>query len=95
MKIEIQNKKGLTTTLSIIVDKEIIQEELDKKLIELQSEVSLKGFRPGKVPTNVIKSQFGKAIYGEVIDKILRESSSKALEEKKIKIGRASCRERV
>ena len=85
MKIETQNKKGLTTTLSIIVDKKIIQEELDKKLIELQSEVSLKGFRPGKVPANVIKSQFGKAIYGEVIDKILRETSSKALEEKKIK----------
>ena len=85
MKIEIQNKKGLTTTLSIIVDKKTIQEELDKKLIELQSEVNLKGFRPGKVPPNVIKSQFGKAIYAEVIDKILRESSSKALEEKKIK----------
>jgi len=85
MKIEIQNKKGLTTILSIIIDKKIIQEELDKKLLKLQSEVSLKGFRPGKVPPAVIKSQFGKAIYGEVIDKILHESSNKALEEKKIK----------
>jgi len=85
MKVEIQNKKGLTTTLSVIVDKKLIQEKLDKKLSELQSEVSLKGFRPGKVPTAVIKSQFGKAIYGEVIDKILHESSNKALEEKQIK----------
>ena len=85
MKVEVQNKKGLTTTLSIIVDKKIIQEKLDKKLSELQSEVSLKGFRPGKVPPSVIKSQFGKAIYGEVIDKILQETSNKALEEKKIK----------
>jgi len=85
MKIEVQNKKGLTTILSIIVDKKIIQEKLDKKLIELQSEVSLKGFRPGKVPPAVIKSQFGKAIYGEVIDKILQETSNKALVEKKIK----------
>jgi len=51
----------------------------------LQSEVNLKGFRPGKVPPAVIKSQFGKAIYGEVIDKILQESSNKALKEKKIK----------
>jgi trigger factor len=85
MKIEVQNKKGLTTVLSIIIDKKIIQEKLDKKLTELQSEVSLKGFRQGKVPTAVIKSQFGKAIYGEVIDKILQESSNKALEEKKIK----------
>ena len=85
MKIEIENKKGLTTTLSIIIDKNIIKEELDKKLLKLQSEVNLKGFRPGKVPSSVIKSQFGKAIYGEVIDKILHESSNKALQEKKIK----------
>ena len=85
MKIEVQNKKGLTTVLSIIVDKKTIQEKLDKKLFELQSEVSLKGFRPGKVPPSVIKSQFGKAIYGEVIDKILQETSNKALIEKKIK----------
>jgi trigger factor len=85
MKVEIQNKKGLTTILSIIVDKKIIQEELEKKLSSIQSEVNLKGFRPGKVPQAVIKSQFGKAIYGEVIDKILQESSTKALKEKKIK----------
>ena len=88
MKIEVQNKKGLTTVLSIIVDKKIIKEKLDKRLLELQSEVSLKGFRPGKVPPTVIKNQFGKAIYGEVIDKILQETSGKALMEKKNK----SCR---
>ena len=85
MKIEVQNKKGLTTILSIIIDKKIIQEKLDKKLSQIQSEISLKGFRPGKVPPAVIKSQFGKALYGEVIDKILHESSNEALKEKKIK----------
>jgi trigger factor len=85
MKIDILSKKGLKTTLSIIIDKKTIQNELDKRLTKLKSEVSLKGFRPGKVPTEVIKSQFGKSIYGEVIDKLLHESSHKALEEKKIK----------
>ena len=85
MKIEVQNKKGLTTVLSVTVDKKTIQEQLDKKLSKLQSEVNLKGFRPGKVPPSVIKSQFGKAIYGEVIDKILQETSNKAIAEKKIK----------
>ena len=37
---------------------------MDEKLNELQKEVALKGFRPGKVPPAVIKSQFGKSIYG-------------------------------
>ena len=86
MKIELKSKKGLRTSLSIVVDSKTIQKELDKRLIELQSEVSLKGFRPGKVPASVIKSQYGKAVYGEVIDKILKDTSSEAIKEKKIKV---------
>ena len=86
MKVEVQSKKGLRTVLSVVVDKKIIQNKLTERLIELQKEVSLKGFRPGKVPPEVIKSQFGKSIYGEVIDKILRETSTKAIDEKKIKV---------
>jgi trigger factor len=86
MKIEVQSKKGLRTNLSIFIDKKTIEKKLDERLIQLQSEVSLKGFRPGKVPKDVIKNQFGKSVYGEVIDKILKESSTKAIEEKKIKV---------
>ena len=59
---------------------------MDQRLIELQSEIVLKGFRQGKVPPELIKKQFGKAIYGEVIDKILKESSAKAIQDAKIKV---------
>ena len=86
MKIEVKSKKGLRTVLSVIVDKKSIQIKMDEKLDELQKEVALKGFRPGKVPPTVIKSQFGKTIYGEVVDKILRETSTKAIDQKKLKV---------
>ena len=86
MKVEVQSKKGLRTVLSVIVDKKTIQNKMDQRLNELQKEVTLKGFRAGKVPPSLIKSQFGKSIYGEVIDKVLRETSAKAIQEKKIKI---------
>ena len=86
MKIEVKSKKGLRTILSVIVDKKNIQTKMDERLKELQKEVALKGFRPGKVPPEVIKSQFGKSIYGEVVDKILRETSIKAIDEKKLKV---------
>ena len=88
MKIEVQSKKGLRTSLSIIIDKKTIENKLAERLKELQSEVSLKGFRPGKVPTNVIKSQFGTAVYGEVVDNLLKESSTKAIEQNKININK-------
>jgi len=86
MKVEVKLKKGLRTILSIIVDKKSIQAKMNERLNELQKEVTLKGFRPGKVPPAVIKSQFGKSIYGEVVDKILRETSIKAIDEKKLKV---------
>ena len=72
MKVEIKSKKGLRTILSVIVDKKH-SDKMDERLKELQKEISLKGFRPGKVPPEVIKSQFGKSIYGEVVDKILEK----------------------
>jgi trigger factor len=86
MKIEVKSQKGLRTILSVVIDKKSIQVKIEEKMKELQKEVSLKGFRPGKVPSTVIKSQFGKSIYGEVVDTILRESSSKAIDEKKLKV---------
>ena len=86
MKVQVHSKKGLKTTLSIIVDKDEIKKKLDERLLELQKEIDLKGFRKGKVPPLVIKNQFGKAIYGEVIDKVLKESTTKAIQDKNLKI---------
>jgi len=58
---------------------------MDEKYEEIKGTVNLKGFRPGKVPREVLKRQFGKAIFGEVLDKVLKETSTKALTENKIK----------
>ena len=86
MKVTVDSKKGLKTNLKVFVDKKTIDEKIGARLIELGKTVAIKGFRPGKVPVDVLKRQFGKAIYGEVLEKILKETSAKALEEKKIKV---------
>ena len=85
MKVIVENKKGLEKNIKILIDKKTILEELDSKYQEIKKDVVLKGFRPGKVPTEILKRQFGKAVYGEVIDKVLKETSAKALEDNKIK----------
>jgi len=85
MKVTIDSKKGLKTNLKVFVDKKTITEKIDLRLNELSKTINIKGFRPGKVPIEVLKRQFGKAVYGEVLEKILQETSTKALEEKKIK----------
>jgi len=86
MKVTVDSKKGLKTNLKVFVDKKTIDERIVLRLNELSKTVNMKGFRPGKVPADVIKRQFGKAVFGEVLEKILKETSTKALEEKKIKV---------
>ena len=85
MKVTIENKKGLNKDLKVFIDKKTIGTYMEEKYEEIKKTVSIKGFRPGKVPKEVLKRQFGKAIFGEVLDKILKETSTKAIEENKIK----------
>ena len=85
MKVTIENIKGLNKDLKVLIDKETMNSYMDEKYDEIKGTVNLKGFRPGKVPKEVLKRQFGKAVFGEVLDKVLKETSTKALEENKIK----------
>ena len=86
MKVTVESKKGLKTNLKVVVDKKTIEDKIQIRLTELSKTVNIKGFRPGKVPVSVLKRQFNKAIYGEVLEKVLQETSKTAIEEKKLKI---------
>ena len=85
MKVTIENKKGLNKDIKVFVEKKLIISHMEDKYEELKKSVTLKGFRPGKVPKEILKKQFGKAIFGEVLDKVLKDTSTKALSEQKIK----------
>ena len=85
MKVTIENKKGLNKSIKVFIDKKTINTYMDDKYEEIGKSIVLKGFRPGKVPKNVLKRQFGKEIFGDVLDKVLKDTSTKALEENKIK----------
>ena len=85
MKVTIENKKGLNKDIKVFIDKKTMSTYMDEKYEEIKSTVNLKGFRPGKVPREILKRQFGKAVFSEVLDKVLKDTSTKALEENKIK----------
>ncbi len=85
MKVTIENKKGLNKDLKVFIDKKTMNTYMDDKYEEIKGTVNLKGFRPGKVPREILKRQFGKAVFNEVLDKVIKDTSTKALEENKIK----------
>ena len=85
MKVTVENKKGLDKDFKVFIDKKTMNSYLDEKYEEIKGTVNLKGFRPGKVPREVLKRQFGQAVFSEVLDKVLKETTTKVLEENKIK----------
>ncbi len=85
MKVTVENKQGLNKDLKIFVDKKTMNSYMEEKYNEIKGTINLKGFRPGKVPKEILKRQFGKAVFNEVLDKVLKDTSTKALEENKIK----------
>ena len=85
MKVTVENKKGLNKDIKVFVDKKTMNLYMDEKYEEIKGTVNLKGFRPGKAPREILKRQFGKAVFSEVLDKVLKETSTKALQENKIK----------
>jgi len=85
MKVTVENIKGLNKDIKVFIDKKTMNAHMNEKYEEIKKTVNLKGFRPGKVPKEILKRQFGQAIFSEVLDKVLKDTSVKALEDNKIK----------
>ena len=85
MKVTVSESKGLKINLNVLVKKQEIDKKIEERTVELQKTVSIKGFRPGKAPIDLLKKQFGQALYGEVVEKILQDNTFQALNDNKIK----------
>ena len=68
---EIKNKDKLSIEWTVTIPSTFVNLELDKKYSELKNKVNLPGFRPGKVPTEIIKKRFGQKAVSDVLDKII------------------------
>jgi len=51
-----------------------IQEKVDTKIQELRKEITVPGFRKGKVPTDVIRMRFGKMILEDILEDAINDT---------------------
>ena len=79
MQIKELKAEGLSKTYSVTIPKEDLAKKLEAKIKEMQPQVSLKGFRPGKVPIAHIRKMFGQSIMKDVVEAEINESTQKAM----------------
>ncbi|HEX2584452.1 MAG TPA: trigger factor [Steroidobacteraceae bacterium] len=84
MQITVENTGALERRMAVQVPAERVADAIDQRLKSLSRTVRLKGFRPGKVPVNVVKQQYGDAVRQEVIEKLLQSSFSEAVAEQNL-----------
>ena len=85
MNVTETKSEGLSREFRVTIPKGELAAKLNDKITEMQPKMNLKGFRPGKVPAAHIKKMYGKSIMGDIVNDLVNESSTKALEEKALR----------
>ena len=86
MNITQENIDELNAVLKVKVVATDYLPKVENALKEHQKKASVPGFRPGKVPTGMIKKMYGKSILVDEINKLLNDSLYKYLHENKIEV---------
>lgn len=85
MQVSIESTSILERRLTIGVPAERIESEVNSRLQQAAQNVRLKGFRPGKVPMNVIRQRFGDGVRQEVLGEVMSRSFYEAVQQEKLK----------
>ena len=76
---------GLKREYTITVPAGDLEQEITRRLGEIGRQVRLPGFRPGKVPMQILRTRFGPSVRGEVLQSTLQASSAEAISERQLR----------
>lgn len=79
MQVSMESLGGLEHRMTVQVPVERIEEEIERRLKAMAGKTRVDGFRPGKVPMNVLRHRFGEGVFQEVISELLRSSFHEAV----------------
>lgn len=86
MNVTIESLAACRKVLKVDVDAKTVDDAFETVTTEFQRGVKLPGFRPGKVPREIIARNFAKDVESEVRRKIINDSYKKALQDHKLHV---------
>ena len=80
MQVSVETLNGLERKVTVSVPTEKIEEEVGLRLRNLAAKVKVHGFRPGKVPMNVVKQRYSESVRQEVARDMVQSTLFEALQ---------------
>ena len=84
MNISIAKKSSTESIIKINIVPNDYLSKVENRINEIKPKLNLKGFRPGKVPVQLIKKMYGKSILIEEINKLTSHELTNYIREKKL-----------
>ena len=84
MKTEFQDVSETQKNITIEIPSEVVDAEIDRVAKDYSKQARLPGFRPGKVPSNIIKQRFRDQIHHDVMHDLIPRAVEEALQERGI-----------
>jgi len=86
MQIENKELGNLSSQLTIKIDEKDYQDKVEKKLKDYRKNMEMPGFRKGKVPMNLIKKKYERALIADEVNNQMQEAINNYLQENKVAI---------
>jgi trigger factor len=85
MQVKKIKSENLVRHFEVVVPAGDIEGHLAMRVSELSKNMKVQGFRPGKVPPSLVIKRYGSSIIGEVLDKVIANSSSQVIKDNNLK----------
>ena len=86
MAVTVETLEKLERKMTLSLPVGTIQSEVDTRLKRMARTVKMDGFRPGKVPMNVVAQRYGYSVHYEVMNDKVGEAFSAAANEAKLRV---------
>jgi len=86
MTVTVETLEKLERKITLTLPADVIQTEVSNRLKRLARDVKMDGFRPGKVPMNVVAQRYGYSVHYEVMNDKVGEAFAVAANEAKLRV---------
>jgi len=81
MNVEVEQLGPVKKKINVSIPPETVTEEIASAYQKLKQTVKIRGFRPGKVPKDILEKYYKEHVEGEVITRLIQHSYPEALKE--------------